>query len=216
MCLLCGDGTASHDGFEIVSRPAERLAGTWWRGGFDALMGGGLIRALHKVRGSALRLDRRFVGPVVCVSRIEAGDRFACFCGVGAELFGEERSDPGDASAGATLPRADTLSRAGSAGAAGDAVADGLDQLDLPEHDYAAAWHGSADGSVPDRYRAMLAWLQQVGIGREVSVLHHREEYPADADFAAQVDVRLMVGVRAGSRARWRGQASRFRAEAVG
>ncbi len=211
MCLLCGDGTASHDGFEIVSRPAERLAGTWWRGGFDALAGGGLVRALETVRGQALRIDRRFVGPVVCVSRIEGGDCFACFCGVGAGVFGE-RSDTGDASAGATPTGADTLPRVGLAGAAGDA----LDLLDLPEHDYAAAWHGAGDGSVPDRYSAMLAWLQQVGIGREVSVLHHREEYPADADFAAQVDMRLMVGVRAGSRARWRGQPSRCRAEAAG
>ncbi|MDP3896801.1 MAG: GyrI-like domain-containing protein [Mesorhizobium sp.] len=72
--------------------------------------------------------------------------------------------------------------------AAGD-----LERLDLPAMRYVVAWHAEGDGAVVEHYRGMLHWMQMQGVPRDVTRLHHREEYPLDADFAGPPVLRLMM-----------------------
>lgn len=75
------------------------------------------------------------------------------------------------------------------------APADDLERLDLPKMHYVVAWHAEGDGAVVEHYRGLLHWMQMEGHARDVSRLHHREEYPLDADFSGPPVLRLMMPI---------------------
>lgn len=65
--------------------------------------------------------------------------------------------------------------------------------LSLPAMRFASVWHGPDDGDVVGHYGRMIDWIEIEGQSRDVSVLHHREEYPADIDLAGPPVLRLML-----------------------
>lgn len=69
------------------------------------------------------------------------------------------------------------------------------EKLSLPAMRFASVWHGPEDGDVVQHYGAMLGWIGQNGRKRDISVLHHREEYPLDVDLAAAPVLRLMLPI---------------------
>ena len=71
----------------------------------------------------------------------------------------------------------------------------GLQRVDLPHMRFATAWHDAGDGDVVDHYQHMLDWMEREGLRWDKTHMHHREEYPVHADFAAPPVLRLMVPV---------------------
>lgn len=65
--------------------------------------------------------------------------------------------------------------------------------LSLPPMRYASVWHSPDDGDVISHYGRMIEWIETEGECRDISVLHHREEYPADIDVTAAPVLRLML-----------------------
>ena len=83
---------------------------------------------------------------------------------------------------------------AGLAVAEGDAAEGALpERFHLPPLRFASAWHHAEEGPVVERYARMIDWVERVGHRRDVTTLHHAEEYPRDADFAAPAALRLML-----------------------
>lgn len=79
------------------------------------------------------------------------------------------------------------------AGAIQPPVRDGRQRLSLPAMRFASVWHAPEDGDVVQHYGAMLEWIERSGEKRDISILHHREEYPPDIDLAAAPVLRLML-----------------------
>lgn len=71
--------------------------------------------------------------------------------------------------------------------------------LSLPPMRFASVWHGPDDGDVVGHYGRMIEWIEAEGEHRDVSVLHHREEYPADIDLAGPPILRLMLPLAVGA-----------------
>ncbi|BCH25137.1 hypothetical protein MesoLjLc_48240 [Mesorhizobium sp. L-8-10] len=65
--------------------------------------------------------------------------------------------------------------------------------LSLPAMRFACVWHGPDDGDVVKHYGRMIDWIETEGQERDVSILHHREEYPADFDLAGPPVLRVML-----------------------
>lgn len=85
---------------------------------------------------------------------------------------------------------------AGIAGADAVAAEGALpERLHLPPLRFATAWHHPEEGAVVERYGRMIDWVGRVGHRRDVTALHHAEEYPRDADFAAPAALRLMLPI---------------------
>jgi predicted transcriptional regulator YdeE len=77
----------------------------------------------------------------------------------------------------------------------GEAPGTGLEILDMPEMTLASSWHGAEDGNVVEHYLRMIEWLSDMGLQRDFSQFHQREEYPPDIDLAAPLTLRLMMPV---------------------
>lgn len=67
--------------------------------------------------------------------------------------------------------------------------------LSLPAMRFAGIWHAPEDGDVVQHYGAMLEWIDRSGEKRDISILHHREEYASDVDLAAPPALRLMLAL---------------------
>jgi len=77
----------------------------------------------------------------------------------------------------------------------GEQPADGLVALDLPEMNFASAWHGAGDGDVAGHYGRMMEWIGDEGLKWDLSRFYHREEYPLDYDPAGPPVLRLLMPV---------------------
>lgn len=73
---------------------------------------------------------------------------------------------------------------------------DGLDTLDLPEMTFASSWHGAEDGNVVEHYLRMIEWISDMGLQRDSSRFHQREEYPPDVDLDGLPVLRLMMPLK--------------------
>lgn len=118
------------------------------------------------------------------------------------ERVRDEGSGPGDLWAGPIVAVSRNDRPGGFRVFAGLEAADGTvsrgglpETLFLPPLRFAAAWHHATEGPVVERYARMIDWVERVGHRRDVSAMHHAEEYPRDADFAAPAALRLMLPV---------------------
>lgn len=71
----------------------------------------------------------------------------------------------------------------------------GFDVLQLPEMTFASSWHGPEDGGVVQHYLGMIEWIADMGMKRNATQFHQREEYPPDVDLAGPPALRLMIPV---------------------
>lgn len=72
-----------------------------------------------------------------------------------------------------------------------------LVEVRLPAMQLAGLWHEAGD--VHQAYLGMFEWIASNRLRRDVSVFHHREEYPVDFDLGVCVPLRLMTPVKGGS-----------------
>lgn len=77
----------------------------------------------------------------------------------------------------------------------GTALPEGCEALEVPEGDYADAWHGPGDGKVIENYRGMMEWMAAGGLRHDTSFCHQREEYAPDVDLSAPPNLRIMLPV---------------------
>lgn len=177
---------------DIVERPAQSLVGRVWEGTFAEAAAGGVRRTLEDMQARLAALPGLFKGPLVGLSWNERADGFRYFVGYEPDGEAAGRSDDGGVADARSGPDMD-------AATSGEAR---LEWLDLPTMRYAVAWHAEGDGAVVEHYRGMLHWMQLEGLSRDVTRMHHREEYPLDADFAGPPVMRLMCRWRPARRLR--------------
>jgi hypothetical protein len=83
MCRMCEEIGSGRDGFAIVDRPSERLAGLFWEGTLAEAAAGAARDLLKEVRSHA-GPGELWSSPIVCLSWSDADDRLRHFAGVTA------------------------------------------------------------------------------------------------------------------------------------
>ena len=84
MCMMCGDATLAHE-FSLVERPAHRLTGRFWSGGFEEAAAGALHPLIEEAKALSARTADQWKSPIVGLTWNDRPDGFRYFVGIETE-----------------------------------------------------------------------------------------------------------------------------------